>query len=240
MNSDFENEFIHSFEVMGKELIEELLPKKQELEQNKNMDFNEKTMDLFYWNSVFARKLIEHQFDYARINEIKNNSYNEISVLYHKKTTLDKFFEVEKKIILNYFAFIRDVQQITDNLIVNKILNYLYWHIEDYYSLDDLIKELNLSKSYASKVFKEHMHNTIIKYGRMLKIERAQQLIILNPKITVVELSKKLGFYDISHFSKTFKNITGLTPIEYKKNPTKNSYITPNTPYMIKQDSIRQ
>lgn len=214
-NKKLENIIMHHFEIMSKEYMTYLIKQKQEDERRNNFSVEDKRIDLFYWTSVYTRKLIEQRFDYDKIIEIKDKYLNKIHQL--SALTFEDFFQLENEMIGEFFAFIKSSQQITDNLVVNKILNILYWHIEDHYSLDDIVKELNISKSYAAKVFKSVMGTTIVRYGKRLKIERAMQLLDMDRSHSIEYLSKRLGFYDVSHFSKTFKAIAGISPLEYKK-----------------------
>lgn len=46
------------------------------------------------------------------------------------------------------------------------------------------------------------------------KIAESKELLKSN--ISINEIALKLGFFDASHFSKTFKNSTGITPKQYQ------------------------
>ncbi len=58
------------------------------------------------------------------------------------------------------------------------------------------------------------MGMSIIRYSKYLKIERAKALLKTQESIT--EIGEKLGFYDQSHFSKTFKKWVNLSPQAYR------------------------
>ena len=113
-----------------------------------------------------------------------------------------------------YVDIIIHQQEMTDHLLVNKILHFLHLQIENYYTIEDLTEALSISKSYASKIFKEHMGTTIIRYGKELKIQRAKALLRSHSSIT--EIGEKLGFYDQAHFSRTFKRFVGFSPQEFR------------------------
>ncbi|MCU0479782.1 MAG: helix-turn-helix domain-containing protein [Anaerolineae bacterium] len=53
-------------------------------------------------------------------------------------------------------------------------------------------------------------------YARILRIERAIQLMMTASNLTMIELALQLGYYDQAHFSKEFKDFTGQTPIAYR------------------------
>ena len=50
----------------------------------------------------------------------------------------------------------------------------------------------------------------------MLKIQRAKGLII-GDTVSMADISSSCGFSSIYHFSKVFKDITGLTPTQFKR-----------------------
>ncbi len=48
------------------------------------------------------------------------------------------------------------------------------------------------------------------------KMSVARQLLT-NTNLSVGLIASRLGFYNFSHFSKTFKKITDMTPQEYRR-----------------------
>jgi AraC family transcriptional regulator len=56
--------------------------------------------------------------------------------------------------------------------------------------------------------------------GQMVRCERIQFACeeILKPEARLADVAVSAGFYDQSHFSRTFKQLTGLTPAQYRSN----------------------
>ena len=54
------------------------------------------------------------------------------------------------------------------------------------------------------------------KYITMLKIQRAKGLI-MGDTVSMADISSSCGFSSIYHFSKVFKEHTGLTPTQFKR-----------------------
>lgn len=54
-------------------------------------------------------------------------------------------------------------------------------------------------------------------YIRTLQIKRAYELLETQPTTPISQIARLCGFYDMSHFSKIFKQVTGVSPSQYRK-----------------------
>lgn len=86
-------------------------------------------------------------------------------------------------------------------------------HFSDSLPLDDLANDLYLSKYYLIRKCKRNLGLTPHKFHLQNRIRKAQTLLFTNKSIT--EVSIDTGFYDQSHFDRSFKNIVGISPTEY-------------------------
>ena len=116
---------------------------------------------------------------------------------------------------LNYYEILTNLVEVTDNLIINKVISYMYTHIENHLTLEEIANDLNISTGYLSSCFKKNMGISVMNYYKKIKIERSKALL-LNGNNSILEISTLLGFCDQCHFSKTFKSIVGMTPTEFK------------------------
>jgi AraC family transcriptional regulator len=57
-------------------------------------------------------------------------------------------------------------------------------------------------------------------YVRRVRVEFARDAVV-NTDAPLVEIAYRAGFADHSHFTRTFKRLTGMTPYEFRatKNP---------------------
>lgn len=88
---------------------------------------------------------------------------------------------------------------------------------------DYLRENLNQSYPYIANVFSERIGVSITRYLLVFKIEKAKELISYGD-LNFSEIAYRLHFSSISHFSRTFKNIAGYTPSEFKNRKGKNRF----------------
>ena len=81
---------------------------------------------------------------------------------------------------------------------------------------DYLTSKLNYDYNYLSNLFSEVKGTTIEHYIIAHKIERAKELLIYD-QLTLTEIAYQLNYSGVSHLSRQFKRITGLTPSFFKQ-----------------------
>jgi two-component system, response regulator YesN len=93
-------------------------------------------------------------------------------------------------------------------------MNYIAENLTTKLSLDDVANKLGLNPAYFSHLFKKETGTSFVEYRMQLRMEKALKLIDTGTmKITDIAIS--LGYEDLSHFTKTFKKYTGVSPSKY-------------------------
>jgi AraC family transcriptional regulator len=83
-------------------------------------------------------------------------------------------------------------------------------------SLKDLSEAVGVHPVTISKFFPKYFSCTFGEYMRRLKIEKSLQLIKTSPA-SLTEVAQECGFADQSHFTRTFKHLTGFLPNHYAR-----------------------
>ncbi|MEB3100571.1 AraC family transcriptional regulator [Ferviditalea candida] len=110
------------------------------------------------------------------------------------------------------------------NTIVLKTIEFIHENYSEDITVNLIASELNVSNSYLSQVFKKELGVTIIHYIITYRIQKAKELISSSDEL-ISNVASKVGYFDVKHFSKTFKKITGHTPMQYKKQNQKAGYV---------------
>jgi len=95
------------------------------------------------------------------------------------------------------------------------ILEYLNYEYSSKYKLDDLARIANIHPAYLVNAFKRNMNQTIGEYLRDIRVKNA--CAKLNSNLSIAQIAFDCGFSDQSHLNRTFKKVTGTTPLAYKK-----------------------
>ena len=93
---------------------------------------------------------------------------------------------------------------------------YIRLHYRENLNLTDLADKYHFNHSYLTRIFKKQKGQSPLKLINSLRIEDAKELL-LNPELSVREISEMLGFSDQHYFSRVFKASTGMSPKEYRK-----------------------
>ena len=98
---------------------------------------------------------------------------------------------------------------------VCKALSYIEQHYTDPLTLDEVCRYSQLSKSYFCYFFKEQTSQTFVEYLNKRRIDHAR-LLLEDTDLPVTEICYNTGFNDLTHFSRTFKKITGISARAYR------------------------
>ena len=93
-------------------------------------------------------------------------------------------------------------------------------HIERHYTeeieIEQLAQKCFVSQAHLFRLFKEEVGASPIRYRNRLRVERAK-VLFRDGECSVGEISSMLGFESIYYFSRVFKSLTGLSPMEYRQ-----------------------
>lgn len=98
---------------------------------------------------------------------------------------------------------------------VIKCINYIYAHLHMRITLKDLSKEVSLSESYLSRLFKQETGVSISEYISVQKIETAKNMLMYSD-YSPAQIASILGYPSQSYFTECFKKATGSTPKRFK------------------------
>ena len=84
-------------------------------------------------------------------------------------------------------------------------------------SLSNLADSLELSSHQLSELINSHFGYGFPRYIRDQRINEAKRLLIEEPATSVLAVSMETGFKSQSNFYTAFKDITGLSPGQFRK-----------------------
>ena len=103
-----------------------------------------------------------------------------------------------------------------DELISDRVIEYMKEHITEKLSVDDVCSILHYNKSYVFRQFKKTTGSSLMAYFTKMKIQKAKEML-RETDLSIAAVSDTLSFDDPNYFSKIFKKTTGYTPSTYKK-----------------------
>lgn len=103
-----------------------------------------------------------------------------------------------------------------ENALVDSIKDYLHNNIYSTITLDDICQQFSMSKSYICQLFKNETGSSIIDYYIGLKIKEAK-FLIREGNLNFTQISEKLGYSSLHHFTRIFKTKEKMSPSLYEK-----------------------
>ena len=99
---------------------------------------------------------------------------------------------------------------------MKKAIEYIDDHFSESLSIESISRVAMLSQSYFSYLFKVVTNKTFVEYLNSKRILYAMELLKNTDKL-VVDICFESGFKNVNHFNRTFKNVMGLSPTQYRK-----------------------
>lgn len=101
------------------------------------------------------------------------------------------------------------------SFIVRTALDYMRQHCTEHISLADVAESVYVSQWHLSKLINRHTDQSFLELISAMRIDRAKALL-MDPSLRIHAIAEQVGYNDVAHFSKSFKKITGKTPVEYR------------------------
>lgn len=159
--------------------------------------------EILYGYDVLYQKINENRNTDLVLNELWNTSPN--SALNNSQHLV-----LKEKIDKNILSYIEQIEKVSFEYELFRAPNM---------KLTDLANKLNIPKSHISYLFKYHCTISFSEYKKTIRIHDAikhiEQDYLKNN--TLDSLSKEVGFTSYNPFFTSFKEIAGVSPIEYCK-----------------------
>lgn len=101
-----------------------------------------------------------------------------------------------------------------DNKYIANILKYIHEKMAEKISVEDIVRQVPMSRRLLEVKFKEEMQVSIYDYVMKARIEKMTEL--LRSDLSISQVAFELGFSDTKNISRTFKKLKGITPSEYR------------------------
>jgi AraC-like DNA-binding protein/quercetin dioxygenase-like cupin family protein len=99
---------------------------------------------------------------------------------------------------------------------VTEAIAYINHHYAEPLTLESIAEHHFVSAGYFSHTFKRIAGIPFVKYLNGIRILEAQRLL-QQKNCTVLAAAEAAGYRSVTHFGRVFKEITGITPQEYKR-----------------------
>lgn len=167
-----------------------------------------------------ARQLNELVFD--EVFRMYGEESVEVLKLYKKVGNLDHYDGLS-----SYYRDVENLVQLLSDYIrslksaygehkeMRKAVQYIRDHYWKDLNMAMVSNHVSLNYSYFGQVFKEYTGESFVAYLRRIRIEKAKELLV-HSDAKVYEIGARVGFDNVKHFNRVFKEMEGITAMEYR------------------------
>jgi AraC family transcriptional regulator len=174
-------------------------------------------MDRLSWDSKLVRTALETPFDVQAglSNQIALRLYRELqrrddlTPLVLEGLTLELIAQ-----LLRDTAGMDSAPSSTPHWLL-QAKDFLHAHFRESPSLNTIAATLGVHPAHLTRSFRQHYRCTIGDYLRRLRVECACHLLSTGDW-PLSQIALEAGFADQGHFSRTFKTLTHMTPMQYR------------------------
>lgn len=129
--------------------------------------------------------------------------------------TIENLNVLTLKMLFDFADKIKEAADTGLSVSVAGVKEYISLHLNERISVAEAARSVGMNASYLNSSFKEQTGLCITDYIQQQKTEEAKKLLA-DPEKPISEIWTALGYYDQSHFNKSFKKCAGLTPKQYR------------------------
>lgn len=109
------------------------------------------------------------------------------------------------------------IKAVRDGERIKRMIQFIHDHYGEQLSIQSIAAAAAVSESECLRCFRSTVGLSPIQYVRQYRIQKAAQLLNTTQE-PVCAIAERCGFQDFSYFTKTFREMKGCVPTEYRKN----------------------
>ena len=174
-------------------------------------------------NMVCGRciKVVREELDKLGVNALDVNLG---SVVLDKTPSAIQLRNISDVLSQNGFELLDEKGAKTIEQIKNIVVKLIHYKEGDKKESENysayISRMLHIDYNYLSNLFSSIEGITIEKYIILQKTEKVKELLVYD-ELSLGEIAYNLGYSSVQHLSNQFKNITGITPSQFKQNHAK-------------------
>lgn len=103
------------------------------------------------------------------------------------------------------------------NEVINKAITYIFEHLDEDITVDDVAKHCAYSRYHLTRMFKEDTEEALYQFIKRLRLERSALRLKMDKETSITEIGEDYG-YSSSNFSTAFKKHMNQSPADFRKN----------------------
>lgn len=107
-------------------------------------------------------------------------------------------------------------QNHAEPVFITRARKYIEENITEELPLSRVASAVNTSSFYFCKMFKKVTGLNFTHYVSRVRVEKAKELL-QNPNLRISEIAFEVGFQSLTHFNRVFRNITGVSPTQFRR-----------------------
>ena len=93
---------------------------------------------------------------------------------------------------------------------------YILKNLQQDMTLGEVAWHVGKGEEHLARVFKRETGHSVFDYVRESRVNRSQTYL-LDPALSLTEIAERCGFNSLSFFSRTFRQLTGMSPSTYRR-----------------------
>ena len=100
--------------------------------------------------------------------------------------------------------------------VINKAINYIFDHIDEDITVDDVAQYCSYSRYHLTRMFKEDTDEALYQFIKRVRLERRAWRVKVEKEKSITEIGGEYG-YSSSNFSTAFKKHLNISPADFRK-----------------------
>ena len=104
--------------------------------------------------------------------------------------------------------------------VINKAINYIFDHLDEDITVDDVARHCSYSKYHLTRMFKEDTDEALYQFIKRVRLERSAWRLKVEKEKSITEIGEEYG-YSSSNFATAFKKHLNVSPADFRKQSEK-------------------